>query len=69
MRRIWAAHAVAGGRAVELRPNSRIGIELDGMPWGQVPHLTSSGPEDRHSVVGPGSEGVTLVEFGDGVHG
>jgi len=69
MRRIWAAHAVAGGRAVELGPNSGIGNELDGMPWRQVPHLASSGPEDRHYVVRPGSEGVTLVEFGDGVHG
>lgn len=56
----------AGRRA---RAELGIGIELDGMPWRQVPHLASSGPEDRHSVVRPGSEGVTLVEFGDGVHG
>ncbi len=56
----------AGRRA---RAELGIGIELDGMPWRQVPHLASSGPEDRHYVVRPGSEGVTLVEFGDGVHG
>jgi len=46
-----------------------IGIEIDGIPWRQVPHLASSGSDDRHYVVRPGSDGPTLVEFGDGVHG
>ncbi len=46
-----------------------IGIEIDKMPWRQVPHLASSGSDDRHYVVRQGSDGATLVEFGDGVHG
>ena len=55
--------------ARQARAELRIGIEIDRMPWRQVPNLDSSGSDDRHYVVRQGSDGVTLVEFGDGVHG
>ncbi len=61
-RRRWRAGRRAGA---ELG----IGIEIDGTPWREVPNLASSGPDDRHYIVRQGSDGVTLVEFGDGVHG
>jgi len=57
---------LAGRRA---RAELGIGIEIERMLWRQVPNLDRSGSDDRHYVVRRGSDGVTLVEFGDGVHG
>ncbi len=55
--------------ARRARTELGIGIEIDKMPWRQVPNLDSSGSDDRHYLVGEGSDGATLVEFRDGVHG
>jgi len=46
---------LAGRRA---RAELGIGIEIDRMPWRQVPNLASSGSDDRHYVVRQGSDGV-----------
>ncbi len=43
----------AGRRA---RAELGIGVEIDGIPWRQVPHLASSGSDDRHYVVRGGSD-------------
>lgn len=51
------------------RAELEIGVEVDSRPWRQVPNLDGSGSGDHHYVVRQGSDGATVIEFGDGVHG
>ena len=55
----------------ERRPGRRdsLVLEVDGHPWRRVPDLADSGARDRHYAVSRRSDGASVVEFGDGVHG
>jgi hypothetical protein len=67
------AHLVRGraGWSARRRARRRLGIrvEVDGRPWLQVANLDGSAPEDHHYVVAQQTDGATIIQFGDGVHG
>lgn len=44
-------------------------VEVDGEPWRQVTDFAGSAAEDRHYLVSRRADGVSVIEFGDGVHG
>ena len=44
-------------------------VKVNGRAWRLVASLAGAGPRDRVYVVTRTSDGGTVVEFGDGVHG
>jgi|SRR5271165_1654183 len=48
---------------------SGVTVKVNGRAWRLVASLAGAGPRDRVFVVTRTSDGGTLVEFGDGVHG